>query len=426
MAAELLPWSRDEAPEFCGPEHLARAVHAQRAPDSAEASEGQLSPEGLTRLVELGYRVSLSTEEGRHPRFVMFVPAPASEPYLQLVARFDPPVTLTAQSLRRLAPSIPAGSHALCVRESCDELIATGVTGLRNSKEVPAPGRPAVSFGLGLPGFTLRVEGPGVARATEKGLTFELAEGRVRCVSHYSVARPVGAWFERLALQLVGDFRGACGAEEMRAREALGDPTLVFDSVWAYVLASTIATGHGGAFAVLPDDDEQSLAVRVRASDLDLYRDVFAYWRSCFESRKVADPAILEHRTLHWQASRRWMYSTARAIANLANVDGCVVLDPQLRVLGFGAEIRVPEEAVAASTLVEVDAATDQRLGVMDLAQFGTRHRSAFRLCAQRPGAFVFVVSQDRDLRLFHGSRERPGEVLLWQALGAWMSGRDD
>jgi hypothetical protein len=412
MSDVPLPWSPDDAPEFCGPEVLARAVQSQRSWEVAEEAEGRISREGMTRLVELAYRVSLSTEEGRHPRFVVFVPAPASEDYLALVARFDPPVTLTAQTLRRLVPSIPAGGHALCVREAGDELIATGVTGLRNPKDVPSPGRPAVSFGLGLPGFVLRVEGPGLAQATEKGQTWELAVGHVRGVSHYSVARPVSDWFNGLSLHLISRFRDTCGPEELREREMLGDPALVFDSVWAYVLGTTIAAGHGGAFVVLPDDDEQHLNVKYRVSDLDLFRDVLAYWRSCFDAGAVPDAAILEHRSLHWQSARRWLYSTARAIANLSNVDGCVVLDPKLRVLGFGAEIRVPEEDVATAPLIEVDALSQRACGEVDLTEFGTRHRSAYRLCSRRPGTLAFVVSQDRELR----------EVLLWQALGAWMS----
>ncbi|NJO50664.1 MAG: hypothetical protein HC840_15825 [Leptolyngbyaceae cyanobacterium RM2_2_4] len=33
--------------------------------------------------------------------------------------------------------------------------------------------------------------------------------------------------------------------------------------------------------------------------------------------------------------------------------------------------------------------------------QFGTRHRSAARFCGKVPGAVIFVVSQDGDIRLF-------------------------
>ncbi len=418
-----LTLTADDSPEFCGPEHLARAVQMSRRWDAAEATEGKLTKEGLTRIVELCYRVSLSTEEGRHPRFTVFVPGPAAERHLRLVARFEPPILLSAQTLRRLVPSIPAGAHALCVEQRGDEHVATGVLSLRDATDVPQLGRPAVSFGLGLPGLTLRVDGPGQARATEKGLTWELHTGHVKPVSHYAILRAVQDWFSLLALWLVRDYRDEEGAEALREREGLGDPALVFDSVWSYVLAITIAGGHGGAFAIIPDDDETSLVLKYRASGINLFETVLGYWRACFDSSLITEASLLERRAARWEASKRSMYSSAQALAHLANVDGCVVLNSRLRVLGFGAEIRVPEEDVAHSTCIDADPFTLKKRGDVDLQQFGTRHRSAYRLAAKRPGTIVFVVSQDRDLRVFYGRRDKPGEVCLWQSLGAWMAG---
>ena len=109
------------------------------------------------------------------------------------------------------------------------------------------------------------------ARATEKGLTWELNTGHVKPVSHYAVLRCVQDWFSLQSLWLVRDYREEAGADALREREGLGDPALVFDSVWSYVLANTIAEGHGGAFAVLPDDAETCLDVKYRASGIDLY-----------------------------------------------------------------------------------------------------------------------------------------------------------
>ena len=423
MSGMALPWTDADTPEFCGPEHLARAMQMFRRWDSAEESEGRLTREGLRRVVELCYRVSLSTEEGRHPRFVVFVPAPSAEGHMGLVADLEPPVALTAQTLRRLVPSIPAGGHALFVVERGDDLLAEGVVSLRDATDVPQLGRPAVSFGLGLPGFTVRVDGPGQLRATEKGLTWELNTGHVRPVSHYAILRVVQDWFASLSLWLVRRHREEAGADAVREREGLGDPSLVFDSVWSFVLSATIAQGHGGCFVVLPDADETNLKLKYRVADMDLFEAVYRYWDACFDSALLSDAALLEQRTARWEGARRGMYSTARALANLANVDGCVVLTNRLRVVGFGGEIRVPEEDVANSACVDADPRSLERRGEVELQQFGTRHRSAYRLCARRPGTLAFVVSQDRDLRVFYGRRDRPGEVCLWQSLGAWMAG---
>ncbi len=418
-----MPWTAVDTPEFCGPEHLARAIQMFRRWDSAEASEGSVSNDGLQRVMELAFRVSLATEEGRHPRFALFVAAPVSEDHVELVTNFHPPIKLTPEVLRRLVPSVPA-DHALRVIEKDEQLFADGVMAVRDANDVPQLGRPAVSFGLGLPGLTAHVDGPGQVRATEKGLTWELRNGHVKPVSHYAVLSVVQDWFNMMALDLVRRFREEAGSEALREREALGDPALVFDSVWSNILAHTIAEGHGGAFAVLPDESTTSVTIKYGAADLDLSNSVRAYWHACFDSGRLTDAAQLERKTANWESSRRRMYSAARALANLANVDGCVVLNNRLKVLGFGGEIRVPEESVRNSICVEADHRTMSVRAEVDMQQFGTRHRSAYRLCARRPGTIVFVISQDRDLRVFYGRRDKPGEVCLWRSLGAWMAGQ--
>jgi len=40
-----------------------------------------------------------------------------------------------------------------------------------------------------------------------------------------------------------------------------------------------------------------------------------------------------------------------------------------------------------------------------------------------RPGATVFVIRQDGDLRVFYGHTEN--RVCAWQSLGSWMTASD-
>jgi DNA integrity scanning protein DisA with diadenylate cyclase activity len=117
------------------------------------------------------------------------------------------------------------------------------------------------------------------------------------------------------------------------------------------------------------------------------------------------------------------MFSSARALAELANVDGCVVLDRKLRLYGFGGEIRVGEEQVQGWQCSEAHPDTLESQAIIDVERWGTRHRSAFRLCCVRPGATVFVVSQDGDLRVFYGHTDN--RVCAWQSLGSWMTASD-
>jgi hypothetical protein len=76
-------------------------------------------------------------------------------------------------------------------------------------------------------------------------------------------------------------------------------------------------------------------------------------------------------------------------------VDGCVVFDPELTLLGFGAKISAQETKPCV-----VFRARESEFPINNL---GTRHQSAYRLCSKRPGAIAFVISQDGTLRSFLG-----------------------
>ena len=126
------------------------------------------------------------------------------------------------------------------------------------------------------------------------------------------------------------------------------------------------------------------------------------------------------HKAVAWESARRRMFSAARALADLGNVDGCVVLDRRLRLYGFGGEIRVADEEIEGWRCTTAHPETLAEGEPVDMESFGTRHRSASRLCAAIPGTTVFVVSQDGDLRVFHGLPDR--RVCMWRNLGAWTS----
>lgn len=407
-------------PDFCGPDELAKVVLMLRRWEKQDSLEGKISEGGLRRLLELAFQVSLTTEEGRHPRFRFFVSAPTSEANVPPIARFDPPIALRTDTLRRMVPAVSSRLHALKVVEAkSGGLYADSVLAVDELGDAGGVGRPEISMGLGLPGLMVRVDGPGRLRATEKGFTWELRDGRVRPLNHYAVISVVRKWFSELASALLQE-TGAAAIVRATAEE---DPAIVFDAVWSFVLATTVQTSHGGAFAILPGEPGPEVRIKYPARDLDLARGVTAFWRTCFDAESEKDRAGLESKATAWDAAKRRMFSSARALAELANVDGCVVLDRRLRLFGFGGEIRVGEEQVRGWECAEAHPETLQSVSKIDVERWGTRHRSAFRLCCVRPGATVFVVSQDGDLRVFHGHTDN--RVLAWQSLGSWMTAAD-
>jgi DNA integrity scanning protein DisA with diadenylate cyclase activity len=103
------------------------------------------------------------------------------------------------------------------------------------------------------------------------------------------------------------------------------------------------------------------------------------------------------------------IFEMAHLIAALASVDGAVVLTQRLEVLGFGGEILgdLPEVSTVQRAL-DLEA-TLREPEVVDA--MGTRHRSAYRLCAQFPEALAIVLSQDGGVR-FVAWHE--GAVTYW------------
>jgi hypothetical protein len=100
-------------------------------------------------------------------------------------------------------------------------------------------------------------------------------------------------------------------------------------------------------------------------------------------------------------------------VSLLSRVDGLVLLNRDLEVSGFGAEILQqthPSKVVRATTA----AATARSLRRVEYQHFGTRHRSMMRYCFSIPGSIGFVVSQDGDVRVM----TRVGDALvMWESV---------
>jgi hypothetical protein len=98
-------------------------------------------------------------------------------------------------------------------------------------------------------------------------------------------------------------------------------------------------------------------------------------------------------------------------VASLSRVDGAVLLQNGLDVVGFGVEIRTKAETKRVS-LAQDEGATS--LIAVDPKAFGTRHRSMMRYCQAHPSAVGIVVSQDGDIRAMTTVNS---EVVVWEHL---------
>jgi hypothetical protein len=100
-------------------------------------------------------------------------------------------------------------------------------------------------------------------------------------------------------------------------------------------------------------------------------------------------------------------------------VDGCTVLDSDLRLLGFGGKI-LPRAIEDRRQLR--DARAGLALGKEVMYQTGTRHLSAYQVCQACEGVTCFVVSQDGQVTLFWSDA---GTVHRWAPYWPWAKRSD-
>jgi hypothetical protein len=98
-------------------------------------------------------------------------------------------------------------------------------------------------------------------------------------------------------------------------------------------------------------------------------------------------------------------------ISLLTRVDGLVLMNPDLEVLGFG--VVITEDTKPTSVFVASHpSATNGGLEEDDYNHYGTRHRSMMRYCANWPGSVGFVASQDGEVRAITKVDDR---VVIWK-----------
>ena len=111
------------------------------------------------------------------------------------------------------------------------------------------------------------------------------------------------------------------------------------------------------------------------------------------------------------------LFEVAHLVADLAQIDGAVVLTDRLEVIGFGGEIggNLPE-IVRVAHAVDLDG---HRRDWVRTDREGTRHRSAYRLCHAVHDVLAIVVSQDGGARFV---RWHEDGVTYWDqvATGPW------
>jgi hypothetical protein len=191
-----------------------------------------------------------------------------------------------------------------------------------------------------------------------------------------------------------------------------------------------IRHGHGGTLVLVPPEDSawrQSVCFRfsfdeessklLQASVHDFEAGISEAVRSYDDLLAGRDTATVrelreQYETVNYL--RTLNQSLLRRVADLSLIDGAVVMDLDLCLLGFGAKLLFGPEDFTVTTLNAVTGELRELVALEELG--GTRHQSAARFVRGNQTAEVFVVSQDGRLSLFSWS-ERMQCVAVVQKL---------
>ena len=298
-------------------------------------------PAALLVLLETAFDASLTFDEGRPCTMLLrYRTQGAPGRY----SAFEVPQPVTVESLRRLSPAVGtarASSLLFCLADGVPMIIGLDLSPKADIQK----------------SFAVRVTGPG-------RMDIEWANARlVTC-------RPDGVSYASDS----DAFTGAFAAELTEA--------LTVSSAMPKLGASVERirdSGHGGSIWVLPPGDEIS------------HKDLSVGYRMSTDVPNP-DPAL----------DGPDLVAHLHLLADVAALDGAVLIDRDLNLIGFGAFMDVISGA-AVDVFVPgggFRAASDSEIG-------GGRHRSAAAFCQEHRKGMAVVISQDGGISVLASARER-------------------
>lgn len=215
------------------------------------------------------------------------------------------------------------------------------------------------------------------------------------------------------------------------------DKNLVLPSYLTYKWLSSLSRllmrvqgfGHGGSILITPDKSFEGVNLKyempysrlktsLEAGGGFIYKNVIndqSIWDEKGEEYVSKNIPMNLHLDIvvnddHIECSDKEINGSIWFISLLTRVDGVVVMNEELEVHGFGAEITYNEPPLAVC-IAKTIKASEKSLIEIDYNHFGTRHRSMMRYCHKIPGSVGFVVSQDGEVRAITKVGEK---IVVW------------
>jgi hypothetical protein len=376
----------------------------------------ELTRRELEDALSACFLASLTTEEGRPVRFRLLLTPPSSLPEdgapnrAALRLRFAASRPLEPDELRRLSPAVPFESSLIGAHVEDGRLRIWGIAHSGAAWLAPSwGGRRAGSNWTLAP--IIHVTGPGRLAVRAAGRLIAGLERGVLVSSAIDVFE--SAWLPELFTDLHDHMRRA----HHSAMPPAGEWSAVDDSLVRTVSQHMVrrvvrlirGAGHGGMILYddfdhgLDGDDRAILVKYAFASDEPRRR-----YQTLLQALMRSMAAASAKRSIGWEDFRdaddpllaeieHEIFELSRVVASLAAIDGAVVLNKRVELLGFGAEVSAelpaPRQVWRALDIEGTRRECDATESV------GTRHRAAYRFVQSHPHGLAVVVSHDGAVR---------------------------
>ena len=391
----------------------------------------------LGRLFCEAYFASLQTEEGRRPGFrVMYAPdeeftRSGDHPHaahIRLI-RFDVPRRYVASEINRLAPAAELTRSLICVHKFKSDpsqlqiwgLLDVGDNWWRFIRHESSGGMPPPNH------LTITSVSPGEISLSSQGwILLTLKNG--------SIIRPAG---DALTSGAIADYLSI--AQDSLYADAISElgttrwdndgndehyPKNFYTFFLERILYNVRTRVHGGSILLIPDHIEPHdtrISDRMTVKYPCLYDHAWKQLTSSLVNHRryydhyfplshgevdVSIESFRKHCRLSSEEEEidQCLMDIAQTIAAQMVVDGAKLMTTRFRVYGFGAEVFCASPSLEDVRVADLNAR-------LSISSYGTRHRSAFRLCSNWEDTVAFVVSHDGGVKAV----KRVGaDVVLW------------
>jgi hypothetical protein len=386
----------------------------------------------IREVCDVLYSSSLLKEEGRAVRARVIIAPPEAfvatdgPPDGTHAVRFTTPHALTSNEIKRLSPAASFFHSVVAIWPDRDRgfriwgILNTGPRWLN----LVAGGRKPM--GNDMPHPIIHVRDPGWLLFYQ-GYSL-VAEWRGR---EFHGPR-MDVFQSRLLLdrfaghrhRLIGDMFEDCLPSTLSAESYAELAHLISLQFVKRIINLVRTSGHGGSLVFLPEKSEGNDAA---ASWIDckysaapdvaglrfgglMQAIIRRVGELCPEGSEVEDAWTVFRSSSDLELDRleEAFFELARLFSDLMQVDGALVLDKRVCLIGFGGEIRVDRNVLMVGMADDLEG---NSVTPWDVRSDGTRHRSVYRLCSVEPEAIGFVISQDSHVRMIANVDD---SVIFW------------